>query len=659
MHSALASLRQYVEQREPLDREGTALRISRFIEGNRENCQWFWEEARESHCYAGGQQWPRDLWEKRKNEQRPALVVDKTSTAIDSFTGRIQTERFQATIAPENYEEPLAGPLDQFSKEQRRRAGGETVLADAFRDMWVGRIGIERIVPFQDGPVLGERRDVIPVWEMMWDTKSRKQNFRDRRGHVHGRYVNAWEFRSIAGDEAEDFFKIWDSSAEGQAEVSSWPLNIEDVYLREQETVFMYTHEWRDRERCCHVRLPEPLDQLALQEIGDSPHTDEAVLEALGTALVLAGESLAAAERQPLAKLGWTLTTADFEKLEETYLVLAGVPLPPRFYQKLSRERYYRAHMVGNRLVGKVEPIPEQRFTYIFLTDNMVKDPQLGHRPRSYIRSIQDQQDAMNRALSGMMDGAGRSVKNVLFYKTGFLKHAAQARDQLSVDGGMIETNLPPTADNFTLVQTKPNPVYRDIYEMLEKIFSQEIISAYEQGGVQDLRRTSFKALSSVTQNARGKQGSRFAAYSMALADEVELQVHQAWAYYSYEEMLDIIGPGYMTTDPETGEQAPVLPPDRRLWLHALRRQVAITESPYTAVERDELFAKLNESGFWQMLFGALPPQLSLPILMEFMPAALSAHSPKGVQKINAALAALSQPQQPPASEESEETPPN
>lgn len=647
MASPLAELRQYVLQREPLDRKSVAQRICRFIDGNRQTAQRYWTFARDMHRYAGGNQWPSEVREQREDEARPALVVNKTEVAIDSFTGRLQTERYQARVAPEGYEEPIGGPLDQYCLEQRRRSGGEANLEDAFRDMWIGSVGCERITPYQDGPVLMERRETIPPWEMMWDGLARKQNFTDRRGHVHARYIGAYEFRRLFGeDETKGFFEIWRTHSAGGGATPSWPLDIENTYVTDKEEVLLYTHEWRDVESCYHLRLPASLDGAVADAIGDQPHDEGLVLLTLAQTLVAAGPELQALMQEPRAKLGWSLNTEDWKKLEGVFLKVSGEPIPPEWYQRHSRERYYRANMVGNTLVGKAELIPEQRFSYIFLTDNMVKDPTTGHRPRSYIASKKDQQDAMNRAFAGLMDAAGRSVKNVLVYMTGLFKNPAQAQEQLSQDGGMIEAQMNPVrGQNFELLQTQPSPVYQEIFGTLEKIWSEEVLSTYEQGGVQDLRRTSFKALSSVTQNARGKQGSRYRAYSIALAEEVELQIHQAWAYYSYEEMLDIVGPGFSRMNPETQQVENVLPMDRRWWLHALRRQVAITESPYTVAERDELFAKLNETGFWQSLVAMLPPPYNLRLLAELVPPSLAASSPKAFDVLREAIQALSQPQ--------------
>jgi len=643
MPSPMAELRHYVTQREPLSRDGVAKRICRFIESNRQIWQRYWAFARDMHRYAGGHQWPEEIATWREDQERPALVVNKTEVAIDSFTGRLQTERFQARVAPENYEEPIAGPLDQYCMEQRRRSGGEWNTEDTFRDMWIGSIGCQRITPYQDGPFLMERRDTIPAWEMGWDGKTRKQNFTDRRGHVHARYITAYEFRRLFGDETKGFFEVWNATG-GASETPSWPLSIEETYLTEQEMVLLYTHEWRDTEPCIYLRLPASLDDAVVQGIGDQPHDEDLVLQVVAQTLVQFGPQLSQLVQEPKAKMGWTFTVADFKALEQVYLKVAGEPPPPQWYQRLSRERYYRANMVGNQLVGQAELIPEQRFTYLFMTDNMVKDPDRGHRPRSYIASKRDEQDAMNRALSGLMDGAGRSIKNVLFYITGLLKNPAQAQEQLTQDGGMVECQMNPVrGQNYDILQTKPSPIYMEVFQILEKIWNEEVLSTYEQGGVQDLRRTSFKALSSVTQNARGKQGSRYRAYSIALAEEVELQVYQAHAYYSYEEMLDIVGPGFTTADGQ-----PILPLDRRLWLHALRRQVAIKESPYTVSERDELFAKLNETGFWQSLVQMLPPPYNLRLLAELVPPSLAASSPKAFDVLREAIQALSQPQPPP-----------
>lgn len=663
MSTALNELRQYVSGKETLDKKGASNRISRFIDGNRQECQWYWSEAEFSHLYVGGRQWPVEIYNERLKEERAALVVNKTEVAIDSFTGNLQTDRFQASVMPENYEEPIAGPLNQVVQEQRRRAGGRRTSTEVFRDMWIGRVGCQHISPYQDGQSLMERRVVIPIWEMMWDTKSREQNFTDRRGHVHGRYINAYDFRAMFPKEETDrFFKIWSSPGRDE-KISGWPLNVENVYHQTDENVWLYSHEWRETERCVYLKLPGSIDQQVLANLAGDIHTDETVLDALAVSMVGMGAAMAQAQSDPPAKLGWTLNEKDFGALEQVYFKVASTEIPLSFYRRLTRERYYKADFVGNQLVGKVRLIPEQKFTFLFMTDKLIKTAQSGHRPRSYIRGMQDQQTAMNRALAGRMDDASRSIKNALLVTEGFFKNPAKAQEQLSAPGAVVICQQPPQEGvNYKLMQTKPNPVWSEIYSDLTAIWAEEIIAPHETGGQQDMRRVSARALAAVTQSARGKHGSRYEAYSTMLAEEVVLTIHQLHAYYEYEEALDIVGPGYSrpAVDPTTGEaiEEPLLPSDRRLWLHALRRQVSIVETPYTETERDDLFTQLNETGYWQTLAQMLPPEVALEFMVELTPANLASSSPKAFAKLREAVELLKQQQAQQQQTQPEQPPP-
>lgn len=230
-------------------------------------CSEIHDRVEENNSYlAGDTQWRRGDIERQEAKGRPTMVLNKVLQVVNAVANREITERYVPKVyGRDRGDSKVASALDEVLRWQRDRGDVEHYDSMAFRDLVGSGYGCVHTYydELEDDGNGAVRVEVVPVWEMVWDSRAREQNLADRRWHMRGRWVSRIEIEeefaeaisrnreikrklaSLGADEDEfSYFQQAGSSSGGR-----WPWDTIAAgrwYNRADDEVFVIEAEWKD-----------------------------------------------------------------------------------------------------------------------------------------------------------------------------------------------------------------------------------------------------------------------------------------------------------------------------------------------------------------------------------------------------------------------------
>src|SRR5688572_24893606 len=172
--------------------------------------QWH-EQAREDYRYYALKQWDEADVARLQEENRPALVFDRTRPIIDSVSGSEITNRFEPKYLPfnvtlESQDHNLSEMMSQVYRWQRQQSRAEHWQSLAFKDTAICGIGcLEKFQAYDENPRGRLMTKRVPIFEMGWDPAAQDTNLLDARYIVRGRWMSYSEFREMFPERADEF----------------------------------------------------------------------------------------------------------------------------------------------------------------------------------------------------------------------------------------------------------------------------------------------------------------------------------------------------------------------------------------------------------------------------------------------------------------------
>lgn len=173
-------------------------RLKRWYKESLPRVEKWRKQAEEDFAFVDGHQWEPKDEAKLKEENRPAVVFNRTGATIDAACGVEIAQQQEITCKQKGLEDggtaEIATAIVEWVDDQ---CDATTEESDAFRDCLVsGLAWVEcRVDDIGEIRVVEQR---IDPFEMVWDVGSQKRNYAD------GRYV--FRFRDLSLEEAREFF---------------------------------------------------------------------------------------------------------------------------------------------------------------------------------------------------------------------------------------------------------------------------------------------------------------------------------------------------------------------------------------------------------------------------------------------------------------------
>lgn len=612
----------------------------RFSDGSRSSIQEVHDRAKENWDFASptGDQWAKRDRDDLEKSRRPVARIDDVGPVVKSVAGREVTSRYQPKVYPPTEED--AGWADLVNEAVRYvRAKGhfEHEESDAFHDLQIQATAWMHLrTDVRKGRVPETVCEPVPIWEMSWDTRSRRTNLADREWHARTRWLDfdTAKRRWPSAEEKLDELKSMSDQGDGELtfagddEKSSRRV---DAYVdareserpdyRERTNELRVTEfEWREVEAYVEIEIltegayqtfaelfpelietplelqPPPPDPMQIVEMltqesqGQMPQhmmrqQVEATMESYWQSVAPKGKAL-------------ELSTEDFDEFAEAYEERTLEPFDD--YLDLERDVYRYAILSGRHVLAHGRR-KEEDWTYHCMAGwpHKKKDETIRY---TCVDVMKDPQRWVNRFYSLQIELLATAPKNPLLYKTGtFVKSSGEVRAELSRPNAALEVaNL----DGVNVLKTSNGiPQVDSMFEFAKSRVPGSLgLNPYSLGQVTDLRRTAASSVQSVTQSASSILSQIFDSLRLYRIKSTRLILRKIVAYWEPEDLERVVGP----------KLAQHMRPKEE-WNDLLDYDVRIDEVPATPTQKLEVWESLMQTGFLQQAMAtpyAPPPEI-------------------------------------------------
>lgn len=538
-------------------------------------CSTRWEEALESQrfVYGGEHQWDAEDWKTRRSGRKPTFSMNDCALAVNAFSGKEITSRFQPTTLPRSKEDSgWNGVLREYIRKVRDQSYAENVESDKFRDLAMEGYGWEEWRPdYIEDPLAGKLKvDGISSWEMLWDPTARERCLLDREWDARGKFLSIDEYLALFPGKREEALGQLNSSIDGwidpgQENISRWPWLYRaqgQYYEQQRREIFVADYQWREREGAYIVSLPpDPVTGYARKVL---------------------------------------LSEEEFLELDDQTQT-SGMPALQHLGPKdgVYRWRYRRAFIAGKQVIQE-EEIPVYRFTRVCKTGFPYKQLEAVIF-YSFLHYMKDPQKFQNEVISLSMSYLQRGPKSPLFYEAGAFEDEDKAAKQMSSPFPLIKMKR----GGREKIQWGPDtefPAAISHYLQLagEAVWRPTGMSPQTLGGVSDVRRVSGEALSQIVAAGEQALGYLLDALKMGRKESTQLILAYLPVMHDEQSLAEIVGP----------EHAPnILPKDQ--WEESLKRDVIVEEVLSTKNEEEAKWDYFSRQGTLEKMVQAqlMPPQ--------------------------------------------------
>lgn len=546
-----------------------------------------WEKAFENQRFVSGgeHQWDAEDWAARKESKRPAFSMNDIALAVNSFSGKEITNRFQPTALPRSSDD---GPFSNICREVMRairdKSFAEQVESDKFRDLGIeGYAFVEWAPNYLDDPLTGRLQpDGMDLHEMMWDPTSRKMCLMDREWDARGKWISIDEFLGLFPDKRDVALGQLNSAHDGwvspdQESIHRWPwlYRAEGRYISpHRREVFVADYQYRVREPM-YLAMLEPTEE----ELAVNPN--------------------ALPRRQLFTEDQW-LELVDRWKFE-------GLPEPdflgPR--DGVYRWKTMRAFIAGKEIL-RDEEMQVRRFNRICMTGVPFKQ-QEATIYKGFVDYMTDGQRFQNEVISLAVAYLARGPKGPLMFGPGAFDNEDMAMKQLSTPMAAIKMR----ANWKEKVEWGPDLAFpQALGEYLAMaqgaVWRPLGTSPAALGQVDDVRRVSGTAFSQISSAGQQAMSTFFDTLRLYRRLSGELILAHVPLLYDQQTLAELLGP-------ELGAFVP--PKDE--WASMLERDVIVEEVLSTKSEQEAAWDYGSRQGTWEKLLmqGLMPPQIFVKMI--------------------------------------------
>lgn len=593
-------------------------KINDFIRTGVPHCEAEHTRCEDGARFVRGKQWSEGDAIAQEEKELPALNLNSIHKLVNAVANREIMDRIVPKVFGMSEEDHgVAEILDLADKWQRGLAETEHEESMAFRMSSSVGYGVmhkwwDQLAMDGEGMV---RDEELPIWYMLWDPSSRKQNLVDRKWHICGKYVDYEEAKEVFGDvskEAKKRFKDidkfrlagldddWNANASSPASTGTWGQILGNRWLSKTgREVFIAEAEWREVNSYWKVAVPVRLQDYVT--LSSDPNAQiQLGMDPEGNPIVMTGAEFSEKpdpEKQQIMNelLSETVVQkfkerSEWEPIKEQYEAVTGMPFED--FRKEKREVVcYGILMDGTLLDYGKRPVG---FTYEFLT-GFPFETRDGIEFYGMVDVAKSPQDFKNVFYSNLLKYYMTSPKQHLIVEESavhdiqkFLKEYSGVTGVSFVPDGFIKNQ------RFEVVKPPQfPPMISDLIKVTEDavqdIFGLSSIEMNTQG---DLRRIS----GNVVQAAKAASNTLLAILFDALRRYRRrwglLSIRYISQMYDPSEILKVVGP---SKEPYMQGLQPIVEMDS--WPDMIKFNIKIDEAPASITEQMETVDYLTRTG--------------------------------------------------------------
>lgn len=570
-----------------------------------------WCEPIHSRCeddakFEALEQWSKEDADVQAARERPALPLDSLLKLINAVANREVMERISPTVFGVNEEDNgIAEALQEANRWQRSVAETEHEESMAFRRACASGYGVmhkwwDDTALDGHGMITDEQ---VPIYEMIWDSRARKQNLVDRRWHHRGRYIPVDEVAEQWGKESSGgraFVKEMkggsvfgpDATPTGEPVHShrgTWGEVLDNRWFsRSKREVFVVEREWVEVKTVYKVAYPVNLDAaraLVLDPgfVYTTPEGEEITKAILDAMPLEARASFFFDLLESETEMKVIESKGDFDALLDE---IESYTDQIWEHKRRASRKYHRYAIVSNEKVLEKGDRPAG-FTYEFMT-GFPFETRSGVDWFGMVDVAKPAQDFKNKFYSALLTMYMMSPKQNLLIEEGavgdtdvFLNEFAKVSGVTFVPDGFIQSGRYMTVE-------KPN--FPPMLERLLSYADQAVmdvfgLSSIEMGTQGDLRRVSGNVVTAARQASNTLLASLFDSLRRYRRRWGMLSVKFLQVNYTPRQIARIVGP-------ETGQYIQGI----NDWGDVNRFDIRIDESPTSVSEQMEVVDLLTRT---------------------------------------------------------------
>lgn len=379
---------------------------------------WRSNEVRDNYGLYEGSQWLENEFSRQMANNQPVRTINRCQPIVDTITGFEIQNRSESKYVPRTTSEAEQGFADLANDGVKWCEDGSEYSMQkslAFSDMLICGTGfMETRINYNENPngqMLCER--IFPFF-MLWDVTVRDKNMKGANWICRAKIIDRNELhqymKGMTADEKDE------ASADFGSAVDARFLEFFSTIMITKSLGVIYHYQWRELE--FYYRVKNPLK--GYMGMADDPET-QMIIEA-------------ARLLQEKYKFN-AFTDGEFVvergELEDVRALFTSLGMKIKSI-KSKKWRYYRADLVGNRVISKSENFSQKGFSLQALTGKYDEIRQCYY---GIMRSMKEPQRMLNQAVSDY---------------EGFLRNIPKG-------GFIIETDAVPNLEGFRDTMLKAN----------------------------------------------------------------------------------------------------------------------------------------------------------------------------------------------------------
>ena len=342
---------------------------------------WRANEVRDNYNLIEGDQWLEEPYERQNSDGMPIRTINKLAPIIDAICGFEIQNRSEIQYVPRLNTEAQRGFSDMLNDAVQyiqTDSKSEFQNSQSFRDMLICGVGVtDTIISYDknpDGEVRVER--VFPYFTG-WDVTARAKNLEDAN----------WVFRAkiVDRDTINQYLKNADGADDANADINVASdarfLDFFNTVTISKSLSIIYEYQWRQKVH--FYRVENPL--VGFSGYPDDPYFQQVVDLAKGLKEKY--------EIDPTTDRIFSIDSKDYSKLKELFELL-GFEFKAT---KQKKYKYYRAIIVGNKVVEKSENFSQNGFSLKFMTGKFSEVRQCYY---GVVRAAKEPQRLLNQSVS-------------------------------------------------------------------------------------------------------------------------------------------------------------------------------------------------------------------------------------------------------------------
>lgn len=352
---------------------------------------WRQAEVMDNYAVFQGDQWLEIDSSRQNAAGAPIINLNRVKPVLDSIVGfEIQNRQEVKYLARRNDEMQtgFTDVVENVIRYQQESCNAVSQWSLAFQDMLICGIGaVDTVFDYNRPPHNGDFKDVrIFPGFLFWDPAARARNFTDSDFVTNVRILDKETIKNEFGFEAYDNLP--------ESEVDARILQFFSTILIAKQLGVVYEYQWRRKEPI--YRVSNPFKNLNSQELimNSGVSSPESFMMAQGLIQTMAKEYGERFSFVPDMDEYFTIMKKeDYNEFRKSMEFL-GVKTT---YVKQSAYKYYRAIVVGDRVISKDENFTQEGFSITFMTANY---SELGQFNYGLMRFAKTPQRLLNQVVS-------------------------------------------------------------------------------------------------------------------------------------------------------------------------------------------------------------------------------------------------------------------